>query len=83
MRKNIRYFLLIILLFVAISCSSLDRDAKKAADLSKKSIEYTTEMKFDKAEQSYKEARVYFRKYEEKGQLKEFTNLYNEYLIGK
>jgi hypothetical protein len=83
MRKNIRYFLLIILLFVAISCSSLDRDAKKAADLSRKSIEYTTEMKFDKAEQSYKEARGYFRKYEEKGQLKEFTKLYNEYLIGK
>ncbi len=67
----------------AISCSSLDSDAKKAADLSKKSIEYTTEMKFDKAEKSYKEAQEYFRKYEEKGQLKEFTKLYNEYLIAE
>jgi hypothetical protein len=85
MKKNILYFPLILFLFgvFSSSCSSLEDDAKKAADLSKKSIEYTTEMKFDKAEQAYKEAQEYFRKYEEKGQLKEFSEHYNECLIRK
>ncbi|OJU37191.1 MAG: hypothetical protein BGN96_04075 [Bacteroidales bacterium 45-6] len=83
MKQNIRYYLLIFILLGATSCSSLDGDAKKAADLSKKSIEYTKEMKFDKAEKTYKESQEYFRKYEEKGLLKEFAKRYNEHLLGQ
>lgn len=79
--KNTKLLFLGFLLFGAVSCSSLDNDAKKAAKLSKKSIEYTTEMEFDKAEKAYKDSQDFFKKYENSGHLEEFLKAYNRYLI--
>lgn len=80
MKTKISIYLLIVTSFFLSACSSLDSDAKKAAELSKKSIEYTTQMKFDKAEQAYKQAQDYFRKYDASGQKEAFDKAYNEYL---
>lgn len=83
MKNRTNYLILFVVFVMAVSCSSINGDAKKAADLSKKSIRYTKEMKFDKAEQAYKESQEYFRKYEKKGKIQEFTKAYNESLLQK
>lgn len=78
--RQILFIVCLNTLFFFASCSSLDSDAEQAANLSKKSIEYTTKMEFDKAEQAYSKSQELFRKYEQTGQEAEFTKAYNNYL---
>ncbi len=83
MKTPFKLTILTFLMIGMVACSSLDSDAKKAAKLSKKSIEYTMEMKFDDAEKAYKDSQDFFRKYQQKGQLAEFSKAYNTYLQEK
>ena len=57
---------------MAMSCSSVESDAKKAASLISESIEHTHDLKFEKAEKSYLRARKIIDKYVEKNKTVEF-----------
>lgn len=81
--KYTKLFVLGFLVFGAVSCSSLDSDARKAAQLSRKSIECASKMEFDKAEKAYRQAQDIFRKYAENGQSNDFAQAYNKYLLEK
>jgi len=66
------------LLFTA--CSSIESDAKKAAELDKESIIYTRKGDLEKAEKNYAEIKKIINKYEQNGQIKEFYKSYELYL---
>ena len=69
-------------MFVALSCSSIDSDAKKAASFTNKSIEKTHQLKLDEAEKFYKKSQEIINKYQsDKSQKKseKFFKLYQQY----
>ncbi len=74
--------LAIILLFLCVSCSSVDSDAKRAAELNLKSIEYIKEQDLQEAEKLYKESQEIVNKYKNTENSKEFYAAYNKYLSG-
>lgn len=59
----------------------MDSDAKKAADLNKKSLEYVKEQNLEKAEKLYKESQEIIAKYKDTEQYKEFERVYFEYMV--
>ncbi len=73
----------IILLLIFVSCSSLDSDAKKAAELNLKSLEYTRKQDLQQAEKLYIEAQEIIAKYKNTENSKEFYTSYNKYFLGE
>ena len=71
------FFLGIMVFFVA--CGGVDSDAKKAADLTNKSIEQMGEMKLKEAQKSYQEAQEIIGKYKEHKKADDFNKRYREY----
>lgn len=71
----------ILLLTLLSACSSLDSDAKKAAELDKKSIEYIKEGDLEEAEIAFQEAREIISKYKNTEEYQKFHELYNSYLF--
>lgn len=66
-----------------MSCSSLDSDAKKAAELNIKSLDYIKEQNLEKAEELYKASQEIISRYKETEQYKEFQRIYSEYMLGE
>lgn len=80
--KILAYILSTILLLTLLqACSSLDSDAKKAAELDKKSIEYIKEGDLKKAETAFQEAKQIISKYKSTEEYQKFYELYNSYLL--
>ncbi len=67
------------LLIVFASCNRMEKDAKKAAKLTNKSIEQTHDLKLQDAEKTYRKAQEIIQKYEEKGKSDKFRPLYQRY----
>lgn len=67
----------VILLFTG--CNRMEKDAKKAAKLTDKSIEQMHELKLQESEKSYKEAQKIIQKYEQKGKSEKFLPKYRKY----
>lgn len=77
-------FLSIFLLIVLLSsCSSLESDARKAADLNLESLEYIKEQKLEKAEEAYKEAQEIMARYKGTEKYLEFYEIYSEYMLNE
>lgn len=73
MRSNtLKFLVVIIALLLAMSCSSIESDAKKAASLINKSIEQTHNLQFEEAEKNYLKAKKIINKYVEKNKTTEF-----------
>jgi hypothetical protein len=71
------FFLLLLLL--TVSCGGVDSDAKKAASLTNRSIERTSQLKLDDAEKLYKKSQAIIRKYESHPKQEKFSRLYRQY----
>jgi len=78
MMKQLAFLIFILFLFSA--CSSLDSDAKKAAELNKKSINYAKESDLQKAEELYKESQEIVDEYRKTDEYEEFLKTYYKYL---
>lgn len=74
-------FISLVILFTA--CSSLDSDAKKAAQLNKESIEYVKEGDLEEAERAYKESQEILSRYKGTEEYDEFQSAYNTYMHGE
>lgn len=79
MKKILLYISLALFSVPFISCGSVNSDAKKAAELTNKSIEQSVNLDFEKAEKNYKKARQIILKYEEHKKSEKFHQLYREY----
>ncbi|MBK5721060.1 hypothetical protein JGH11_09285 [Dysgonomonas sp. Marseille-P4677] len=78
------FILNIILVAISLSaCSSLESDAKKAAELEKKSIEYIKEGDLEEAERVFKEAKEIITQYKGTEKYERFYEVYNNHIIGK
>lgn len=66
-----------------ISCSSIDNDAKQAAELNKKSLDYIKEQNLEKAEKLYNESQEIIARYKGTEQYTEFQRIYSEYMLGE
>lgn len=73
--------LTIILLLLCVSCSSVDSDAKKAAELNLKSMDYIKKQDLQKAEELYKESQEIINKYKSTDKYTDFYTAYNKYLL--
>lgn len=65
---------------VLSSCSSTDSDAKKAAKLNRKSMEYARELKLEEAEKLYQESREIVARYKDTEKFDEFHMAYSKYM---
>ncbi len=65
---------------VLSSCSSIDSDAKKAAKLNRKSMEYAKELKLEEAEKLYQESRGIVARYKDTEKFDEFNLAYSKYM---
>jgi outer membrane protein assembly factor BamD (BamD/ComL family) len=74
-------FIFLVILFTA--CSSVDSDARKAAQLNKESIEYVKEGDLEEAERAYKEAQEILSRYKGTEKYDEFQTAYNTYMHGE
>ena len=84
--KRLAYLPFTIFIFILLSlsaCSSLDGDAKKAAELSKKSIDYAKDSDLQKAEELYKESQQIIDEYRKTDEYEEFQKAYNKYMHGE
>ena len=80
MRNSTLKFLVIsIVLSLAMSCSSIESDAKKAASLINKSIEQTHNLQLEEAEKNYLKAKEIINKYVEKNKTTEFYEHFANY----
>ena len=75
----LKYIVVATVLFFAMSCSSVESDAKKAASLINKSIEQTHKLQFEKAEKTYLKAQKIIDKYVDKDKTAEFYAHFAEY----
>lgn len=84
--KRFAYLPFTLLMFILVSfsaCSSLDGDAKKAAELSKKSINYAKDSDLQKAEELYQESQQIIDEYRKTDEYEEFQKAYNKYMHGE
>lgn len=79
MRNSFKCLAVTTLFLLAVSCTSIDSDAKKAAKLINKSIEQTHAMKLEDAEKSFLKAQEIINGYNEKGKTEEFFQLFVTY----
>ena len=79
MKKILSYTSMLLFTVTFLSCGGVNSDAKKAANLTNKSIEQSMDLNFEKAEKSYKKAQEIIQKYEEHKKSEKFQQLYREY----
>lgn len=72
-------FILSAFFLLAVSCSGVKSDAKKAASLTNKSIEKTSQLKLEEAEKLYKKSQKIIKKYESHRKSEKFNKLYQHY----
>lgn len=65
-------------LLMLTACSSLEKDAKKAAELSTESLNYLSNGDLKNSEKTYKESQEIMKKYRNTDQFTEFLTIYNE-----
>ena len=82
MRKTILFLSFLSFMFLA-SCSSVEGDAKKAAELNRKSLECVLDNDVDKAEKLFKESEEIANKYKGTDDYEEFQRIYLENIIKK
>jgi hypothetical protein len=63
----------------AVSCDSVNSDAKEAASLTNKSIEKTSQLKLEEAEKLYRKSQTIIKKYESHRKWEKFSKLYQQY----
>lgn len=78
MKKNYLIIAITLSTFFA-SCSSMEDDAKNAADLSKESLNYVRSNQLDKAKDAYDKSQAIINQYKETEQYQEFYKAYNSY----
>ncbi|MDR0823459.1 MAG: hypothetical protein LBN74_00060 [Prevotella sp.] len=78
--KQSAYLAYLFVLIIFYACSSVDGDAKKAAELNKESLEYAKKPDLHKAEELYKESREIINKYKETDKYEEFQKAYHQYM---
>lgn len=76
---HIKYLFLILTAFISLSCNRMEKDARKAAELTNKSIEYLQELDMKKSQETYKKSQEIINKYDEKGKSADFLPLYKKY----
>lgn len=81
MKKLASLYLIFFTLTLLSSCSSLDRDAKKAAKLNRKSLDYIKEQNLGKAEEAYRASQEIVAQYKGTEQYIEFHRIYSEYML--
>ncbi|WP_029906606.1 hypothetical protein [Prevotella sp. 10(H)] len=77
---------LLIVIFSSLffmACSTVDSDAKKAAELNKESIEYVKAGNLMEAERIYKESKEIVSRYKGTEKYNEFSKAYSTYMYGK
>jgi len=79
--KKLVSLLAVALLLSYVSCSSVDSDAKEAAELNLKSIEYIREQDLQEAEELYKKSQEIINRYKNTGKAKDFYTAYNKYFL--
>lgn len=67
-------------LFLFSSCSSVDGDAKEAADLNRRSMGHARNLELKRAEELYQESREIVNKYKDTDRFEEFYTAYNKYM---
>ncbi|MDU1892055.1 MAG: hypothetical protein E6767_15330 [Dysgonomonas sp.] len=83
MRLSIQIFIIIFIVVFYSSCSSIDSDAKKAADYTKESILYAKNGDLKKAEDAYKKSQEIISQYNETEDFDKFHVAYNNYILDK
>lgn len=79
--KRLAYFLMVmVFLILPASCSSVESDAKKAANLTKESIDYARAKELQKAEKVYKKSQEIIARYKGTEKYEEFYTAYSKYL---
>lgn len=81
--KRLTYLSLTLFIFIFSACSSLDGDAKKAAELNKKSLDYAKDSDLKKAEELYQESQQIVDKYRKTDEYEDFQKAYNKYMHGE
>ena len=82
MNKVQHFFSILILpafVMFAVSCDSVNSDAKKAATFTNKSIEKTSQLKLEEAEKLYRKSQTIIKKYESHRKGEKFSKLYQQY----
>lgn len=80
MRKVLFLFISLCFLIMFYACSSIDGDAKDAANLNKKSIGYIKENKLEKASDAYEQSQEIIARYKDTEQFDEFYTAYSNYM---
>lgn len=76
---NLIRYVSILIVFIFASCSaSVDSDAKKAAELTRQSLDYTAKRELGKAEEAFEQSKLIRDKYIDSSE--EFYELYTKYL---
>ncbi len=84
MMTRLNIFILIIAIF-ALLCgcgSSVDSDAKNAAEMMRKSLDFSTEYELEKANEYFQQYKEIEKKYLNTDKHKEFTEAYWKYFTG-
>ena len=79
--RKLAFFSVVLLTILLSSCSSVESDAKEAAELNLESLEYIKEQELEKAEEVYKEAQEIIARYKGTEKYIEFHKLYSEYML--
>ena len=79
MNKIQHFFSILIVFMFAVSCDSVNSDAKEAASLTNKSIEKTSQLKLEEAEKLYRKSQTIIKKYESHRKWEKFSKLYQQY----
>lgn len=79
MINKVGYIVVGAAMLLLISCSSVEKDAKKAASLVNKSIEQSLALKFEDAEKTYLKAQKIINKYADEDKTVEFYKHYANY----
>ncbi len=74
-KRTLLYIFLLMLIFAG--CSSLEDDAKKAADYRKESIELVRAKQLDEAKEKYDKSQSIIDEYRNTDRYQEFYNVYN------
>ncbi|WP_165022773.1 MULTISPECIES: hypothetical protein [unclassified Dysgonomonas] len=80
MRKVLFLFVTLFLLITLGACSSVDGDAKEAAELNLKSLEYIRDNELDKAAAAFEESQAIIARYKGADHFDEFYKAYSNYM---
>lgn len=79
MKNMKRIALVFIQIIFLISCSSLDGDARKAAELNNESLRYAADDKLEDSEEAYRKSQEIIDEYRDSQNFEEFFKLYVKY----